>query len=168
MRDAFGGAFMIKLFLVFILIYICFTAVALNYAKAFKVKNKVIDYLENNEITNLNDLTASELEAMNLFIEEEVLGNMNYNASGYNICSGRNTTDALGRTIEICHESGIIITETGRATNTEGVYYTVSTFVSWSVPFINRLLEVNGDKSNEGTLSGLWTISGETRLIVNE
>ena len=38
MRDAFGGAFMIKLFLVFILIYVCFIALALNYAKAFKVK----------------------------------------------------------------------------------------------------------------------------------
>ena len=50
MRDAFGGAFMIKLFLVFILIYVCFIALALNYAKAFKVKNKIIDYLETNEI----------------------------------------------------------------------------------------------------------------------
>ena len=38
MRDAFGGAFMIKLFLVFLAIYIGFTAVAVNYAKAFKVK----------------------------------------------------------------------------------------------------------------------------------
>ena len=50
MRDAFGGTFMIQVFLVFILIYISFTALALNYAKAFKVKNKVIDYLENTEI----------------------------------------------------------------------------------------------------------------------
>ena len=38
MRDAFGGTFMIQVFLVFILIYISFTALALNYAKAFKAK----------------------------------------------------------------------------------------------------------------------------------
>ena len=38
MRDAFGGTFMIQIFLVFILIYISFTALALNYAKAFKAK----------------------------------------------------------------------------------------------------------------------------------
>ena len=49
MRDAFGGAFMIKLFLVFIIIYVSFTALALNYAKAFKVKNKIIEYIETNE-----------------------------------------------------------------------------------------------------------------------
>ena len=47
MRDAFGGAFMIKVFLVFIFIYIVFTSLALNYAKAFKVKNTIVNYLEN-------------------------------------------------------------------------------------------------------------------------
>ena len=44
MRDAFGGAFMIKIFIVFIFVYICLTAMALNYAKAFKVKNEIITY----------------------------------------------------------------------------------------------------------------------------
>ena len=47
MRDAFGGTFMIQLLIIFIIIYIGFTAVALNYAKAFKAKNAVIEYLEN-------------------------------------------------------------------------------------------------------------------------
>ena len=37
MRDAFGGEFMLRIFLIFILIYILFTAVVLNYAKAFKL-----------------------------------------------------------------------------------------------------------------------------------
>ena len=36
MRDAFGGAFSIQIFLIFILIYVSFIAVSLNYAKAFK------------------------------------------------------------------------------------------------------------------------------------
>ena len=58
MRDAFGGAFMIKIFLVFIIIYVGFTALSLNYAKAFKVKNKIIDYLEVNEITGLEGLVT--------------------------------------------------------------------------------------------------------------
>ena len=40
MREAFGGAFTIKLMLIFLAIYIAFIAVALNYAKAFRVKNK--------------------------------------------------------------------------------------------------------------------------------
>ena len=56
MRDAFGGEFMIRLFLVFIFIYIMFSAVSLNYAKAFRLKNSVIDYLEKNEILDIKNI----------------------------------------------------------------------------------------------------------------
>lgn len=167
MRDAFGGAFMIKLFLVFIFIYICFTAMALNYAKAFKVKNKVVDYLESSEIMDLNTISAVEMEAMNKYFEEEVLGNMNYNMSSYNICDSVATTDYTGKTIAYCHESGIIISQKGVAENTEGVYYTVSTYVGWGIPFLNKLLELNGNNPTPGVVNGFWEISGETRLIVN-
>ena len=71
MRDAFGGAFMIKLFLVFLAIYIGFTAVAVNYSKAFKVKNKVVEYLENNEVTDMKHMSAAELDSMEEFFEKE-------------------------------------------------------------------------------------------------
>lgn len=169
MRDAFGGAFMIKLFLIFIFIYICFTAVALNYAKAFKVKNTIIDYLESNEITDLNSLTAKELNVMNEFFEEEILGNMNYNVSEHNICAGIDTKDYTGKTVALCHESGIVIRQNNDVINTEGVYYTVSTYVGWTVPFLNKLLELNGNNNKEqDTVSGLWRISGETRVVVRK
>lgn len=167
MRDAFGGAFMIKLFLVFIAIYIGFTAVALNYAKAFKVKNKVIEYLESSEISNLDDMEASQLMAMQDFIDKEILGNMNYNVNHLNICQNIDTKDDAGNTIAICHNSGIIIEEIEKATNTEGVYYRVSTHVGWSIPFINNLLALNGNNARRDVPIGVWKISGETRLIVN-
>lgn len=168
MRDAFGGAFMIKLFLVFIFIYICFTAVALNYAKAFKVKNKIIDYLESNEIIDLDSITAEQLNIMNRFFDEEVLGNMNYSVNQDNFCSRINTTDYTGKTVAICHDSGIVIRQSGQAMNTEGVYYTVSTYVGWSVPFLNKLLELNSNNQKQDTVKGLWKISGETRVVINK
>ena len=46
MRDAFGGTFMIKLGLVFLVVYVSFMAVAINYAKAFRVKNQIINIIE--------------------------------------------------------------------------------------------------------------------------
>lgn len=173
MRDAFGGAFMLKVFLVFILIYVCFTAMALNYAKAFKVKNAVIEYLESSEITDLSNLNANEMDAMKNFINTEVLGNYNYNISSVsNIC---NTTgeDILLKTPEekvygYCHNSGIIIEESGHGVNTEGVYYTVSTYIGWSIPFLNKLLSLNGNNSQREVPIGMWEISGQTRLIVNQ
>ena len=44
MRDAFGGVFMFRLMLVFIVIYVAFTAISFKYAKSFRVKNSVIDF----------------------------------------------------------------------------------------------------------------------------
>ena len=49
MSESFGGAFIIKLILVFIVIYITFMGVAVNYAKVFRVKNHVINIVEQNQ-----------------------------------------------------------------------------------------------------------------------
>lgn len=167
MRDAFGGAFMIQIFLVFILIYISFTAMALNYAKAFKVKNAVIDYLESNEITNLDN--AANLKYMESFFIEEVLGNLNYNRSGEDICTALGIQEYVnGERVAVCDNLGIIIRKNGNAENTEGVYYTVSTYIGWSIPFLNNLLNLNGNNQQQAVPIGLWEISGQTRLIVNE
>ena len=51
MRESFGGAFMLKLVIVFIVVYISFMAVAINYAKAFRVKNNVINILEQHQFS---------------------------------------------------------------------------------------------------------------------
>ena len=165
MRDAFGGAFMIQVFLVFILIYICFTAMSLNYAKAFKVKDGVIDYLENNEIADIQNINAKDMMTMTDYFNEEFVGKKGYNVSEYKVCD--NITYNV-KEKNYCHPSGIVITQTGKSTNTEGVYYTVSTYASWGVPFLNKLLQLNGNNKQEGVITGLWRISGQTRLIVNE
>lgn len=163
MRDAFGGTFMIQIFIVFILIYICFTAVALNYAKAFKAKNTIIEYLENNEIGSLNESAEIE-QAMEDYFEKEILGGLNYKISK-DICTGFEN-DARNRCSQIGYK--IIGNEKAEGQNTEGIYYTVYTYVGWDLGFLNPLLKLNGNNKEPGHVSGLWTISGETRLIVNE
>ena len=157
MRDAFGGAFMIKLFLVFIIIYVSFTALALNYAKAFKVKNKVIEYIEQEEIVDFKNMPASVKESMELFFEKEMLGKMNYK-SDLN-CDVDN--------VVYC-KNGIRIERTGKGMKTAGAYYKVTTSFGWSIPFINNLLAVSGREKGAKVAFGTWEISGETRLIVKE
>ena len=49
MRDSVGGTFMIYVLIIFLSVYIVFVAVAFNYARAFRVKNKVLDIIEQNE-----------------------------------------------------------------------------------------------------------------------
>lgn len=162
MRDAFGGAFMIKVFIVFTIIYIFFTAMAVNYAKAFKVKNMMIEYLESGEIVDLRNLTAEEELKMQKFIDEEIMGNMHYYVDG--ICP----TDEEATETTYCSKAGVKIVRSGSAENTEGIYYTVSTYIGWSIPFINMLLALDNDPSSGDVAKGIWEISGQTRLIVNK
>lgn len=49
MREATGGALLIKIMLIFIAIYISFLAVSINYSLAFRVKNELISIIEVNE-----------------------------------------------------------------------------------------------------------------------
>ena len=158
MRDAFGGAFMIKLLIVFIVIYIGFIAIALNYAKAFKVKNKVISYIEENEITNISSMSANDFNKMQEFFDTEILGKDNY-------MTNISCTTKSG-TIEYCQNGIRIVKHSPEGSNKEGEYYTVTTTFGWSIPFLNVLLRLNDQDGN--VTFGRWEISGETRTIVNK
>lgn len=169
MRDAFGGAFMIKIFLVFIFIYICFTAIALNYAKAFKVKNKVIEYLESHEITNLNEMTASEKQEITNFFDKDIISGLNYSV-GENFCASKGF--AIEDNAE-CFSPGIIIQQkninpTGHIVYQDGVIYTVTTYVCWDTGFLKALLSLNGNNQDGASVNGCWEISGETRTLVKK
>lgn len=158
MRDAFGGAFMIKIFLIFIIVYVCFTALALNYAKAFKVKNKIIDYLEDNEISTITDMNAAAFENMEKYFEEEIYNEMNYRA------------EVTCTSSSVYCKNGVLIEQedTTNRYGTEAVYYKVTTKVGWSIPFINKILAINDTDKGANVTSGNWTISGETRIITKD
>ena len=143
MREAFGGAFTIKLMLIFLAIYIAFIAVALNYAKAFRVKNKIIDIIEQNEgIDSYNDTK-----------EGSVIGGINsyLNTVGYyvNLANIKNNnTENIN-----CYDRGYCIEET-TAPVTDGItskYYKVTTYININFPFFKLNFNI--------------PITGETRKI---
>lgn len=158
MRDAFGGAFMIKLFLVFIIIYVSFTALALNYAKAFKVKNKIVEYIESHEEVNISRMSAEELMSMENFFEKEIRNGMNYTG---NASCGKSSN-------EVYCKDGIKIERIGTGSNAIGEYYRVTTYFGWNIHFFNVIRSLNGNNSDKEDVIGTWKISGETRLIVHD
>lgn len=150
MREAFGGAFMIKLMLIFLAIYIAFIAVALNYAKAFRVKNKIIDIIEQSE-------GISEIDYNNKN-EGSVIGNINeyLNNVSYNV----NLTDINNKNNDNvhCYDRGYCIEEYDGLSNdglsNDGVtskYYKVTTYININFPFFNLNFNI--------------PITGETRKI---
>lgn len=49
MREAIGGTWLTQLIILFMLIFVAFLALSLNYTKAFKVKNEVMTIIEKRE-----------------------------------------------------------------------------------------------------------------------
>ena len=123
MRDAFGGTFMIYVFIVFLVVYVTFVAVAFNYARAFRVKNKVIDIIEQNEGI---DFTNTSGAIGNI---ETYLNSVSYKVNGID----KDTNSCLGYEY-INKDRGYCITVVnGGAAD----YYKVVTFVRLELPFMD-------------------------------
>lgn len=111
MRDAFGGAFLIKLLVIFLGIYIAFMAVALNYAKAFRVKNQIINYIEQYE--GYNDLSKAKID--------DYVAKIAYYVKGIN-------------TNEQCYAEGYCVASMAYTEN-RGEYFLVTTYIHLELPF---------------------------------
>lgn len=142
MRESFGGAFMIKLVLVFIVIYISFMAVAINYAKAFRVKNNVINILEQNQFKLGDDITVIDgylaKVPYDLYNNTSVKSNCNNTEFG----SKKENTVLTNR--------GVCITQFSDD-KTNDVYYKVTSYISIEFPFFDIYMTL--------------PISGETKVI---
>lgn len=143
MRESFGGAFMIKLVLVFIVIYVAFMAVAVNYAKAFRVKNNVINILEQSQYQLGDDI--SEIDSY--------LSGVPYNLNGNTDVSskcGSGTEFGSKNGNSVLTMNGVCITQLGDVSNNK-IYYRVTSYISIEFPFFNIFMTL--------------PISGETKVI---
>ena len=140
MREAFGGTFTIQLILLFLAIYIAFIAVALNYAKAFRVKNQIINIIEQNEGFDFDN--SAEGSAQNEI--QKYLRRVSYYVNLTNI-KNNNINDNYK-----CYSEGYCVEKMG-STDIEGTYYKVTTYVNIDMQVFN--------------LNFTIPIQGETRKI---
>lgn len=140
MKEATGSTFMIYVLIIFLAVYITFVAVALNYAKAFRVKNSVIDIIEQNEgIDEFND-EYTKGDVINLI--ENRLKDYSYNV--------KLSSETINKYSDyVCYDLGYCISK--KNNNLDKEYYKVVTFVDLSIPFINFNITI--------------PINGETRVI---
>lgn len=141
MKDAFGGSFILRIMLVFFVVFICFMTVAINLSKTYRIKNNVINILER---SNPNDFskegdsgTINRIDsylnkvAYNYYNNENVKGN----------CAANNRDRFLSG-------NGVCII---RKEDNNNVYYRVITYFVVDFPLFR--------------LGILIPISGETKTI---
>lgn len=171
MRDAFGGVFTMNIMLVFIFIFVAFSAVSLNYAKAFRLKNSIIDFVEENEIIRLGDISTRGLQDSQL---AAIIANANYNKTCDSIGLSQDTVVTEDSISTYCYNGVVIVTDktTTKVTNnddhikTNEITYTVITYADWNMGALNKILFLAGKPGDaDNTLNSSWEIKGKAKVI---
>lgn len=157
MRDAFGGAFFIKLMLIFFALYISFIAIALSYTKAFRVKNSIINFIEDN-----GGYTTEAINKIDEYINNnsyyiQTINSMGPNGSGvvYDILNDPTADHS------VCSNRGYCVV-LRNADDVRGEYYEVITFIEIQLPLTIPIFR-NNSLASLGSI--LIPIKGETKLI---
>lgn len=120
MREAIGGALLIKLVMFFIVIYVCFLAIAINYSITFRVKNQIINLIESYEGY---DLAEKHIE--------DYIANVGY----YRSSTGTMTLSDGDCTNGYCIEAIPVTRDSVQV----GTYYKVTTYVTFDFPIIGQI-----------------------------
>ena len=154
MKEAIGGTLTIYLILIFMLILSGYMAFSVNYTKAFRVKNEVINLIEQYEGHTPN--AQSKIK--------DYLRNMNYSTAGNPVIAFENSVRKDNKYQYTNCQDGYCVRcwDTNNKLNADnadgienGIYYTVYTYVNIDIPIFNKFFP--GLK--------LFRVSGETKTI---
>ena len=154
MRDAIGGSVIITWILIFLVVVISIIAFSFNYAKAFRLKNAILDYIEDGQ--GLSETVKEKIKD-----KQKAFGYGNdFGENGYTCYQG------------ICikyndiKESNIKTKYCGSNYNNKDCrvgYYTVKTYIYVNVPIlvdILKTIQTSGGLSVTGDTSTIKLIPG--------
>ena len=164
MRESIGGAFTLEIIIIFMVLVNSYLAFSVNYSKAFKVKNAIIDLIENNEGFPTGEAVNCTTNGdPNTFSGRfcKIIRDYGYTASKQYVANDKSCSEVphapnledLG--ICIIPHTNIIGQESSKD-QYQGVYYTVYTYINIELPILKNILQ---------NMPGVFRISGDTNII---
>lgn len=147
MREAIGGTWLTQLIIVFMLIFVAFLALSLNYTKAFKVKNELLSIIEKQEGVTTGEYGT--IGIINNYLQSNGYGVMrSCEVDSYGV------TDLNSDTIELVTSEGknkkyyyCIRKINSKSSRQDGkVYYKVNIFFYFNLPVLGDIFtfDING------------------------
>ncbi len=151
MREAIGSTFLFNLMIIFIFFFAAFLAIAINYSQAFSVKNKVINMIEQYEGTSreAQNEIFNQINTYGYYREKNC-------ECGTDLSCSRINEKVDGGTIQNINGTplkGLCVRKFTTGANNTDVYYSVTTYVGFNLPFIGNLIT--------------FPVKGETKIITN-
>ncbi len=151
MKDAFGGAFILRIMIIFFIVFISFMVVAVDFAKTYRVKNGVINILERNVISdevNVDSIKSKVEDYLKKDVKyrpalvPSIFEKISSKSCKINATSGYVSGNVYGVCIEPVVDSG-----------STSYYYRVTAYMVVESSFLNFNVPI--------------PIKGETRIISN-
>lgn len=158
MKDAFGATYYIAFALFFITLFASMLAVAINYTKAFRVKNAIISYIEEKEGV-MDEALENQIDTY--------VASVDYYVNNFNPGSRVTAYDEFDLSDVNCYDRGYCIYhyvpgapmgDNNTAVEYKGDYYKVVTYVKIEF-FITSILKTNLN------MDFMIPVSGETRVL---
>ncbi len=143
MREAIGTSYVVNFIITFFILFILVFLATLSYTKAFKVKNKIVDIIEEYEGDVVD--TSSQLKSGPQGDINSKLGQIGYRVSDKKKCkkNGRYEGNAFDNVKEISKNGPsnyhycIYQVDTGK-----GKYYGVVTYIYFDIPIVGSTVEI--------------------------
>ena len=154
MREAIGGAWIIGIVMGFIVIFSGYLAISVNYTKAFKVKNRIINIIEESE----GFTTSIEAESWNINTinskykketEDKVV--LYLDSIGYRYTLPESECTKMNRDAGEMYDNSYCIKKI--CASGGGAYYKVTSFIKFEIPIIYANFTI--------------PITGETKVLYN-
>lgn len=156
MKDAIGGVFTLQAIVIALLIIMCLMAFAVNYSKAFRVKNEIRSIIEKSEGLSLSAETQiNEVVRKHQYFLSDVYDEA-CKKLGYEVYTSADQNGGTGVKFCIKCEFANNMGEINQNPDYRGAYYSIVTFVNIDVPIVNNLIPFTAN---------FFKISGETALI---
>ena len=148
MREAVGSTFLFKLMIIFIFFFASFLAIAINYSQAFRVKNQVINLIEQYEgLSEENqERIANLINGSGYYRVASCTCDKDFN------CNNRTGDNLNGGSID--NTNGLCIRRLTTGADGTDAYYSVTTFVSFNLPIVGNFFT--------------FPVKGETKVITND
>lgn len=138
MREAVGSTFLFNIMITFIFFFASFLAIAINYSQAFRVKNQIINYIEQYE--GVNNTSKNE-------IIDYVTNAGYFREKDCSIEDGEQIQSEDGtRSVK-----GLCVKKLNNKNS--DTYYRVTTYVKFNLPIIGDFFTI--------------PVKGETKIITN-
>ena len=145
MREATGGALLVNIILTFIIIFLALLATSVNYSKAFKVNNRIVNLIEKNQTYN-----SSTKNAIGKYLK-----NVGYIVTtSQNFCEREKSrfVPDVRRATSIYSDIGYRYCVYQVEDSYNKIYYKVVTYMYFDIPVLNEIIKI--------------PVTGETRSFV--